>query len=222
MTASVPATQLPSTPSFRAVYEALSATGVHGQWWPAESEFEIVVGAVLTQNVAWRNVEYAIAALRAAGCLDPAQILACEHARLAKLIRPAGYMNTKARYLHNVTAWFQANHALATSMEDEALRQSLLAVKGVGPETADDILLYVYHRPVFIWDIYARRLFTHLGYAIPSTYEAARHALSTHVNAAEFSVEELAIFHGLIVDVGKLAQATGSYDVVFKNPEGRE
>lgn len=203
-------------PSFRSIYEALAAIFPRTQWWPAESDFEIVVGAVLTQNVAWRNVEYAIAALKEGGHLHPKGVLALEHALLAELIRPAGYMNAKARYLHNVTVWFQANHALASSMEDEAVRQSLLAVKGVGPETADDILLYVYKRPVFIWDAYARRLLTHLGYPVPSTYEAARRALSEHVEVAAFSVEELAVFHGLIVEAGKVAQKRGSYKAVLE------
>ncbi|WP_175956134.1 endonuclease III domain-containing protein [Schaalia sp. Marseille-Q2122] len=208
-------------PSFRTIYEALAVSSPQAKWWPAESEFEIVIGAVLTQNVAWRNVEYAITALREGGHLHPEGILALEHAHLAELIRPAGYMNVKARYLHNVTSWFQANHALASSLGDEALRASLLAVKGVGPETADDILLYVYRRPAFIWDLYARRLLTHLGFEVPSTYEAARRALSEHVEAAAFSVEELAVFHGLIVDAGKLAQAEGSYNAVLESLKGR-
>lgn len=204
-----------SLPTFRAIYEALAASCPRSQWWPADSDFEIVVGAVLTQNVAWRNVEYAIEALRGGGHLHPEGILALEHERLAELIRPAGYMNVKARYLRNVTEWFVANHAGASSMEDAALRASLLGVTGVGPETADDILLYVYRRPVFIWDLYARRLLTHLGYSVPSTYEAARRALTPQVAAADLSAQELAVFHGLIVEAGKAAQASGSYDAVF-------
>lgn len=209
-------------PSFRSIYEALAAVLPRTQWWPAESDFEIVVGAVLTQNVAWRNVEYAIAALKDGGHLRPEGILALDHAHLAEIIRPAGYMNAKARYLHNITRWFQGTHAIASSFDTPTLRASLLGVTGVGPETADDILLYVYKRPIFIWDVYARRLLTHLGYPVPSTYEAARRTLGRHVSAADFSVEELSVFHGLIVEAGKIVRAAGSYDAVWEGANGTE
>ena len=131
-------------------------------WWPADSPFEVMVGAVLTQNTAWTNVERAIHSLRQADLLDPAAMAELAPVQLAELIRPSGYFNVKARRLHALCEWL-LNEPDAYEMETESLRERLLAIHGIGPETADDILLYAYERPVFVIDAYTRRLFSRLA-----------------------------------------------------------
>jgi endonuclease-3 related protein len=149
----------------RAVYERLH--GHHGpqHWWPGDTPFEVMVGAVLTQNTAWRNVERAIANLSSARCLDARKIMHLPLKRLAELLRPSGYFNVKARRLRHFCEWLLARGGVPAvkAMNTHALRHDLLAVHGVGPETADDILLYALHRPVFVIDAYTRRLFSRLG-----------------------------------------------------------
>jgi len=132
-------------------------------WWPAESPFEVLVGAVLTQNTAWVNVERAIDRLRAAGALTAVELLARPESEIADLIRPAGYFNVKAVRLRAACRWWLAEAATAASQDTASLRRSLLAVHGIGPETADDILLYAFERPVFVVDAYTRRLFARFG-----------------------------------------------------------
>jgi endonuclease-3 related protein len=129
---------------------------------PAEprGRFEVAVGAVLTQNTSWINVEAALAALRASGLLAPAALCACPLRRLAALVRSSGYFNQKARKLQ-VLARFWSGLSGRKAPE----RGELLALWGVGPETADSILLYAFHRPVFVVDAYTRRLLARLGWA---------------------------------------------------------
>ncbi len=149
----------------RAVHERL--LGHHGpqHWWPGDTPFEIMVGAVLTQNTAWRNVERAIANLIAARAMSARRIVGLPHARLARLLRPAGYFNVKARRLRHFCEWLIALGGVVAlgAVDTPALRHDLLGVHGVGPETADDILLYALRRPVFVIDAYTRRLFSRLG-----------------------------------------------------------
>ena len=147
-----------------AVFQALLDRYGPQHWWPGESPFEVMVGAVLTQNTAWENVERAIARLKAAGALDPRVIVESEPQRLAEWIRPAGYFNVKARRLQAFCAWYLERGGLEALRRQptEPLRADLLAVHGIGPETADDILLYALERPVFVIDAYTRRLFARL------------------------------------------------------------
>lgn len=134
-------------------------------WWPAETAFEVMVGAVLTQNTAWGNVEKAIANLRANGALSAEAIVAAPQARLAHWLQPSGYFNIKARRLHNFCRWYLAQGGFEplNTWQTTALRHGLLSVNGVGPETADDMLLYAFERPVFVIDAYTRRIFSRLG-----------------------------------------------------------
>jgi endonuclease-3 related protein len=136
-------------------------------WWPAQTPFEVVVGAILTQNTAWRNVEYAIANLRAAGVLSPAALREIDRVELENLIRPAGFFRQKAERLQLFARHLFARHGgeLAALLAGplDAVRAELLACKGVGPETADSILLYAGNHPSFVVDAYTRRLFTRLG-----------------------------------------------------------
>jgi len=148
----------------KSVYDALYKDYGPQHWWPGETSFEIMVGAVLTQNTAWSNVEKAITNLKRAGMLDAGKIMAARHRKLARLIRPAGYFNIKAQRLKNYCTWYTTHGGfeLLDAWDTESLRHGLLSVNGIGFETADDILLYAFNRPVFVIDAYTRRLFSRL------------------------------------------------------------
>lgn len=136
-------------------------------WWPAETPFEVCIGAILTQNTAWTNVEKAIRALKQAGIMSVSSLHECDPEQLARLIRPAGYFNVKSRRLKDFTAWlFLQHHGSLEQMftvDWHELREELLRVRGIGPETADSILLYAGHKTSFVVDAYTRRLFRRLG-----------------------------------------------------------
>lgn len=150
-----------------ALYDRLLDTYGTQRWWPAESSFEIVVGAVLTQNTSWKNVEKAITRLKATGNLELGRIAALTQDELAELIRSSGFFNVKAKRLKNLCGWLKSRGGLdaLTKWDTGRLRQSLLSINGIGPETADDILLYAFQRPVFVIDAYTRRLLNKLGLA---------------------------------------------------------
>lgn len=136
-------------------------------WWPADSPFEVVVGAILTQNTAWTNVEQAIHNLRLAEALSPEKLAALPVCQLEKLIRPSGFFRQKASRLHVlaqllVEEW-QGSLANFCSGPLSDVRARLLAVPGIGPETADSILLYAADRPSFVVDAYTRRIFERIG-----------------------------------------------------------
>jgi len=147
------------------LYTRLYAAYGPQQWWPAESAFEVVVGAVLTQNTAWTNVVKAIGNLKQAGLLDLGKIHQIQQDQLARLIRPSGYYNIKAKRLQNVCSWLVDSGGMdaLSELSTDSLRSGLLTVNGIGPETADDILLYAWNRPVFVIDTYTRRLLVRLG-----------------------------------------------------------
>lgn len=184
--------------------QLLAAYGTQ-HWWPADSRFEVMVGAVLTQNTAWRNVERAIDNLKTAQALAATAIAGLPHADLAALIRPAGYYNVKARRLQAFCRFLVeagGEQALAGRPTDR-LRRELLAVHGVGPETADDILLYAFERPVFVIDAYTRRLLGRLGIASGEEgYETLRHGVERAFGPDARLFNEL---HALIVLHAKVA-----------------
>jgi endonuclease-3 related protein len=146
------------------VYQQLFQRYGPQYWWPAETPFEVMVGAVLTQNTAWSNVERAIDNLKANNCLTPERILSVPVEKLAKWLQPSGYFNIKAKRLRNLCQWYidAGQFKVVSSWDTRELRHALLSVNGVGPETADDILLYAFDRPVFVIDAYTRRLFSRL------------------------------------------------------------
>lgn len=154
-------------PSIIEIYRQLYKHFGPLEWWPAESPFEVVIGAILTQNTAWTNVEMAIQNLRRANSLTPAAIAGLSTESLELLIRPAGFFRQKALRLktlssHLLTEWQGDLIKLCAGPLDEA-RERLLALSGVGPETADSILLYAVNRPSFVVDAYTRRIFERLG-----------------------------------------------------------
>ncbi|EXJ14700.1 endonuclease III domain-containing protein [Imhoffiella purpurea] len=147
------------------VHDALIADYGSQDWWPAETPFEVMVGAILTQNTAWTNVERALGRLAERIDLNAESILALDPDDLADALRPAGYFNLKARRLRDFCDFYLRSGGMEvlSRLGAEDLRARLLAVKGIGPETADDMLLYAFERPVFVVDAYTRRLFARLG-----------------------------------------------------------
>lgn len=149
------------------IYSRLFENFGHQHWWPGETPFEVMAGAVLTQSTAWENAARAISNLKHAGRLNPAEVRRMPAGELAALIRPCGYFNSKARKLQALTGWLGEecgdNTGLLSGVATTALRRSLLGVYGIGPETADSILLYGLNRPVFVIDAYTRRITGRLG-----------------------------------------------------------
>jgi len=160
---------MPPSPAEPAPQEIIATLLAHygpQHWWPGETRLEIIVGAVLTQNTNWRNVSLAIANLRQQGLLAWEALLAAPDEALRECIRPSGFYNVKLRRLRQLLAYlepFGLDHARFSHLPMHALRAELLAVHGIGPETADSILLYAFQRPTFVVDAFARRLFSRLG-----------------------------------------------------------
>jgi endonuclease-3 related protein len=185
------------------VYHKLFAANGKQHWWPGDSAFEIMVGAVLTQNTAWTNVERAIANLIQARALSPKAIVKAHPRQLGKWLRPSGYFNIKALRLKAMCRWLIAQGGLRkiAKIPTNELRRALLGVRGIGPETADDILLYAFNRPVFVIDDYTRRIFSRLGLIRGSEkYESLRHKFEM---ALEPDAQMFNEFHALIVVHGK-------------------
>ena len=147
----------------RRAYQLMRARFGHQHWWPGETPFEVCVGAILTQNTAWTNVERAIANLKAARVLEPGKLFALPEPRLAELIRPAGYFNVKARrlrsFLRVLVETFGGDLNRLFAGETSVVRERLLAIHGIGPETADSMLLYAGGHRSFVIDAYTKRIF---------------------------------------------------------------
>jgi len=189
--------------SIKQVYQRLHKHHGAQDWWPGDTPFEIMVGAILTQNTAWSNVEKAITNLKASDCLDAAAIVALQHDELAQMLRPSGYFNIKSKRLQAFCEWLlaQGGEQSVAEYETEAMRQALLQVYGVGPETADDIVLYAFHRPVFVIDAYTRRIFSRLGIISgDESYEALRGLFEATLKGKAALYNE---YHALIVIHGK-------------------
>jgi endonuclease-3 related protein len=174
-------------------------------WWPARSRFEIVVGAILTQNAAWRNAERAIARLRAAGALDLRAVLALPPARIATLLRPSGTFRVKAQRLRAFARHVAVHHgarlARLLALPLPVLRAELRGVPGIGPETADAITLYAAGRPIFVVDAYTTRILArHRLVAPDADYAAVQTLLMSHLPHDPALFNE---YHALLVRVGK-------------------
>jgi endonuclease-3 related protein len=182
----------------------LSAYGPQ-HWWPGRSRFEVIAGAILTQNTSWKNVEQAIRNLRKAGLLSPGALRRTPTARLARLIRPSGTFRQKARTLKTFVRFLERAYRGSLSRmfraPTGALREELLALPGIGPETADAILLYAGRRPVFVADAYARRILErHALLRGGAGYEEVRRAFESALPGDHSVLNE---FHALVVHVGK-------------------
>lgn len=190
--------------SLNRIYRMLfRAYGPQG-WWPGRTGFEIAVGAILTQNVAWKNVEQAIAELKKRRVLTPMALDTLQADQIAPLIRSVGYYNRKAEKLKHFLKWF-CGHGYRFSalrgMEPESIRKELLAVNGIGPETADSILLYALAVKTFVVDAYTRRIFVRLGHlGGDERYEEVRSFFHRRFRG---TVQDYNEFHALIVEHGK-------------------
>ncbi|HWR42711.1 hypothetical protein [Sporomusa sp.] len=170
-------------------------------WWPAKTPFEMMVGAILTQNTTWTNVEKALANL--GDRLSPTFIAGVKLDELAQIIRSSGYYNQKAIKLKALTQWYENygyNIEKAAKIDGEILRTELLSVKGVGRETADSILLYALNKPFFVIDTYTKRILYRIGYDIPDTYDGLRLKIEENLPR---DVPLYGEFHGLIVEHAK-------------------
>ena len=174
-------------------------------WWPAETPFEVVIGAILTQNTAWTNVEQAIENLRAANALTAERVACLTSNALEDLIRPSGFFRQKSARLqelsrHLLSKWDGDLYRLCAGEIEEA-RQRLLSQKGIGPETADSILLYAAERPSFVVDAYTKRVFTRVG-TLSGTedYETIRDLFMRKLPTDTQLFNE---YHALIVELAK-------------------
>ena len=187
------------------LFQQLDQTFGDLNWWPANSPYEVIVGAILTKNTAWTNVQKALANLKETRELSPQAVMSLPRYTLEKLITPAGFFRQKARYLHGISAYLidhcDGDVARLCHGSLEEARKRLLALTGVGPETADSILLYAANRPSFVVDAYTRRILTRLGMIQgQETYDAIRQEFMTVLPA------EAALFnqyHALIVEHAK-------------------
>ncbi len=187
------------------IYQLLFDRFGRQHWWPGETRFEIITGAILTQNTNWGNVEKAIANLKSAGCLTAEKMHNLDIAGLAELIRPAGYYNIKAKRLKNFLSWlfrdYDGDLTRLGELDTEQLRAELLAIKGIGPETADSILLYTFGREIFVVDAYTARIATRHGLVEPGVdYEQLRELFESNLPRDRQLFNE---YHALLVKVGK-------------------
>ena len=187
------------------IYDRLMACYGPQQWWPGETDLEMMAGAVLTQNTNWKNVEKAIENLKSKGLLTVGALYNMSVEDLAREIRPAGYYNVKARRLINLIQFIKDQYGEDLSGfsagETWKLREGLLSVNGVGPETADSILLYAARRPVFVIDAYTHRILKRHGMSEEqATYDELQELFMDHLPEDQELFSE---FHALIVQTGK-------------------
>ncbi|OPY12919.1 MAG: Endonuclease III [Syntrophus sp. PtaB.Bin001] len=174
-------------------------------WWPADSAFEVIIGAILTQNTAWQNVEQAIENIKSAGLLDPLSLAAVDQQILEQLIRPSGYFRIKTSRIKNFLNFLQNRYdcSLKKMFCDDLweLRKRLLEVKGIGKETADSILLYAGHKPIFVIDAYTKRILSRHEIIDQSvSYDEIQRFFMNNLPA---EVNLFKQYHALIVNTGK-------------------
>ncbi|GAV19087.1 endonuclease III related protein [Mariprofundus micogutta] len=185
------------------IYETLLAAYGPQHWWPADKPFEVMVGAILTQNTNWQNVEKAITSLKTHDMLDCESIATCNLPQLGEIIRSSGSYMQKARYLQQFSLFYFNNGKRKglKKLPVSLLRPRLLSVHGIGPETADSILLYALDQPVFVIDAYTKRLFVrleHFGHELG--YDSIQHYFQQRLPESLPLFQE---FHALIVEHAK-------------------
>lgn len=198
------------------LYERLYGRYGPQHWWPADEPFEVIIGAILTQSTAWTNVEKAIANLKREGAMAPAALRAMPIEKLARLIRPSGYYNVKARKVKAFVDHLGEQHndslesLFAASIPE--LRAELLSIYGIGPETADSIILYAARKPIFVIDAYTHRITDRLGLNPDyGNYAALQAFFMAHLPVDERLFNE---YHALLVRHGK--------EVCRKSPRCRD
>jgi endonuclease-3 related protein len=192
-------------PSLLDIYRLLYEEYGPQHWWPAESPLEMIIGAILTQSAAWTNVEKAIGNLKSNGTLTLTGLREIPQDELARLIYSSGYYNVKARKVKAFVEWLAERYGgdlnRLFALDVAAMREELLSVHGVGEETADSVILYAAHRPIFVIDAYTRRLITRLGLAPQKeTYAAFQALFMDNLPHDEVLFNE---YHALLVQHGK-------------------
>ena len=187
------------------VYETLRESYGPQYWWPADTPFEVIVGAILTQNTSWKNAEKAIDEIKRKGLMNPGALLKIRTEKLAKVIRPAGYHNLKSKRLKNFLRYYAdfcgLNFKTLKNKKVSTLRKELLSVNGIGPETADSILLYACQKTVFVVDAYTRRIFFRQNIiSKDATYDIIQSIATSALPGSRALFNE---FHALIVKHGK-------------------
>ncbi len=190
------------------MYAALRGAFGPRHWWPADSPFEVMVGAVLTQNTSWANVEKAIDNLKREGLLDPASLSEVDAGRLQGIVRPAGYYRQKAGRLQRLARWVRERCDPASAGLDSLsalplsqLREELLRLKGIGPETADSILLYAFEKAVFVVDAYTVRVLAR--HQLIEPYGSYEQVQTYFHDRLPLDVELFKDFHAQFVELGK-------------------
>ncbi|MBM4271912.1 MAG: endonuclease III domain-containing protein [Deltaproteobacteria bacterium] len=187
------------------IYEILNAHFGNLRWWPADSPFEVIIGAILTQNTAWRNVENVIIRLKKADLLSPEGIRKVEDHVLANLIKSSGYYLIKTKriksFIHFIYEEYGGDLDIMFAEDLWSLREKLLKVKGIGEETADSILLYAGNKPIFVVDTYTKRiLMRHNLIHTDATYKEIQRLFMNHL---PHSVPLFNQYHALLVNTGK-------------------
>lgn len=189
---------------FDKLYQILTEHYRIQKWWPADTPFEVIVGAILTQNTSWKGVEKALANLKEQNLLEFSTLRNLDSEELAALIRPAGFASLKTIRLKNTLNFIHQNYVSVDKMSEidlDTLRSQLLSVNGIGPETADTILLYALEKPSFVVDAYTRRLLSrHEIVPENAKYEAVRKLFMTTYPP---NVSRYMRFHGMIVETCK-------------------
>ena len=187
------------------IYKRLLDVYGRQEWWPAKTKFEVIVGAILTQNTNWVNVEKALKNIRAEGLLNFKALNSISLEKLALLIKPAGYYNVKAKRIKSFLKFFSAEYQGSVRnmlREDSNLqREKLLKVNGIGPETADSILLYAVGIPIFVVDAYTKRIFSRHGFVkLEDDYSVIQRLFMDNLELDEGVFNE---YHALIVKLAK-------------------
>lgn len=194
-----------STKFLLRIYDLLYNKFGPRHWWPGDTKLEVIIGTILTQNTAWGNVEKAIANLKKRRLLNIKTLSSISEKKLAESIRPAGYYNIKSRRIKNFLTFLNKSHngsiGKMFKTETQCLRENLLSINGIGPETADSILLYAGEKPVFVVDAYTKRIFSRHGYFKEELGYAETQAVflkNLPVDTKLFNE-----YHALIVELGK-------------------
>lgn len=186
---------------FQFIYDRLFHYYGPQGWWPAETSFEMMIGAILVQNTSWLNVDKALKNL--SPFLKPERMDELSLEKLAQLIKPSGFFNIKAKRIKSFLAWFkehQFNTVKVKEGDKQKLREELLTINGIGRETADVMLLYAFETPVFVADAYAKRIFYRIGYNMPDSYDKFKQTIEAELPK---DLELYKEFHALLVQHAK-------------------
>ena len=186
------------------IYQTLHSHFGPQHWWPGESPFEVIVGAILTQQTSWNNVEKAIKNLKKEKLLDPKELHDIKSDKLEKLIQPSGYYRQKVKKLKNFTNFLWDNYdgklEKLFNQPIPRLREELLSVNGIGKETGDSIILYAANKPIFVIDAYTKRILDRLGITREKDYDELQELFQKNLPQ---DVQLFNEFHALIVQLGK-------------------